>query len=137
MGDRAQLCVVATHPTPTGTERTAVWMGTHWRGTDLPERVRQAIQRARPRYAHPLYLTRILWDAVCVDDWGSLDGYWMGPRAWDTEYRRPVLVVDLDRQTVGIAPLDRRASLPVVEREISWLDYCARTPREWGPGLLS
>lgn len=82
-------------------------------------------------------MCRILWDAVCVDDWGSLDGYALGPRALDTEPRRPVLVVDLDARTVGIAKLDRRNPLPVVERSISWTDYCARAERKWGGGLLA
>ena len=82
-------------------------------------------------------MNRIMWDAVCVDDWGSLDGYWMGPYPWDTEHGRPVLVVDLAQKLVGVAPIDRSANMPKVERSISWLDYVARQPRQWGRGLLS
>jgi hypothetical protein len=137
MGDRAQLCTVGTYPTPTGTERLAVWGFTHWEGEALPERVRRAILRARPRYADYAYMNRILWDAVCVGDWGSLDGYALGPRATDTEHDRPVLVVDLDARTVGVARLDRRNPLPEVARSISWADYCARSPRAWGRDLLA
>jgi hypothetical protein len=136
MGDRAQLCVVASYPTHGGVERHATWVYTHWTGETMPERVRDALQRGKPRYGAPLYLTRILYDAVVLEP-GTLDGYALGPRPLDTEPGRPVLVVDLDRREVGVATLDRRSMLPTIERSIPWADYIARKPRTWGRDLLA
>lgn len=136
MSDRGTLAIVCTYPLNAGATRTAIYVYSHWRAGDLPERVRQALQRARPRYGEPLYLTRILCDAVIVEP-GTLDGYALGPRPLDTEPGRPVLVVDLDKRTVGVAPLDRRSWVPAVERSIGWVEYIGRAPREWGRGLLA
>lgn len=144
MGDRATLAVVASYPTRdsvTGLtsgarERYAVYCYCHWTGEDMPERVRVALQRGKPRYGAPMYLTRILVEAVIVHP-GTLDGYALGPRPLDTEPGRPVLVVDLDKRTVGVAELDRGVSVPKVERSISWAEYVGRAPREWGRGLLA
>ena len=136
MGDRAQLAVVCSYPVNTGVERTAIYVFDHWKGETLPERVRVALQRGRPRYGEPLYLTRILCDAVIVEP-GTLDGYALGPRPYDTEAGRPVLVVDLDKRTVGTAPLDRRSPVPAVDKSIGWAEYIARAPRQWGRTLLS
>lgn len=136
MGDRASLGVIGTYPTHSGLERACTWAYTHWEGGELPERVRVALQRAKPRYGEPLYVTRILYDAVVLDP-GTLDGYALGPRPLDTEHNRPLLVVDLDARTVGVTSLDRRANLPVVERSIAWADYIRRAPRKWGRDLLA
>lgn len=136
MGDRASLGVIATWPTRTGVERTALYAYTHWKGDELPERVRQAIQRARPRYGNPQYMCRILYDAVVLEP-ATLDGYGLGARPLDTEHNRPVLVVDLDARTVGVAALDRTSNLPAVTRAISWADYVGRQPRRWGRDLLA
>lgn len=130
MGDRGQLCVLATYPGVKGRELCATYAFTHWRGEGLPERIRHAIQRARPRYADPLYMTRILYDALAMDEQGTLDGYALGPRPLDTEAGRPMLVVNLDKRSVGTAAVDRWSPLPIVDREIPWAAYVLRE-RTW------
>lgn len=95
MGDRAN-CVIRNG-------EHAVWLYTHWGGTEMPARVREALAR-KLRWDDASYLARIVNDAMVGDDAGTETGHgiWVGP----VDNEHDVIVLDVAKQRVYVCDLD-------------------------------
>jgi hypothetical protein len=97
MGDRGNIYVVQhPHREPEG----GIFIYTHWGGHKLPELLQSALKTGKSRWNDEPYLTRVIFDAVSVDNEG-ITGVGLTTYLTDNEY--PILVVDSEKQTVGVA----------------------------------
>lgn len=108
MGDRGNI-VVRGHRF--GDKRDpAVFLYTHWSGSDLPETLANALQsrEAKSRGADGSYLTRIIFDRMVAAGGGSMgDETGFGISAYLTDGNGTLLVVtpsDGDGVTVQVVP---------------------------------
>lgn len=92
MGDRAELQM--NFP-----ENGALYLYTHWHGSELPIRLRHALEHGISRWGNESYLARILISRI-VTDHEDTTGHGIAPYPMESEY--PKLIADLDRQTVTI-----------------------------------
>lgn len=88
MGDRANIVVRDAWPDDLG-DREAVFLYTHWNGTELPETLRRALAR-RECWDDPTYLARILFSEMTRGD-DSSTGYGISTRLTDNSYPLVVL----------------------------------------------
>jgi hypothetical protein len=100
MGDRANVFVInrGTLEDP----KEGVWLYSHWGGHGLPATLQVALERGKGRWGDTPYLTRILFCDLIRGDCDGLTGY--GISTYITDNEHPVLVVDCERQRVGVAP---------------------------------
>lgn len=105
MGDRATACILL--PQPQGAPVQPLWLYTHWRGTDLPQLVAQALSDGRARWGEPSYLARILIGTII--DLETIDGYGIGmiPYGHPADAGRPQLVIDTRLQHAGYVTWDK------------------------------
>lgn len=129
MGDRANVVVRDTYMKG---EREAVFLYSHWGGTELPEDLRVALAR-RERWDDSVYLARIVFETMIGDERMGGTGFGISTRIADNEY--DLLVLMIDTQTIvrmsenhyrssGFTELDRFPS-------ISFEDYIAAAERTW------
>lgn len=88
MGDRANIVIRDTWPDDLG-NKEAVFLYTHWGGTELPDTLRRALSSGG-RWDDPQYLARIVFQAMLGDDVGET-GYGISTRLGDNEYDLIVL----------------------------------------------
>jgi len=91
MGDRANVLVRED------SADSGVYLYTHWRGTELPRLLQEALQR-NVRWNDCPYLTRIIFDGMSKGTHGQELGFGIAARPQDGEDR--VLIVDVESQTV-------------------------------------
>jgi hypothetical protein len=89
MGDRANVQIK--------NKRTSVFLYTHWEGTELPEKLRQALAR-RQRWTDAPYLARIIFDAMTEGAHGEETGFGIDSQPMDSNH--PELIVDCDAAIV-------------------------------------
>ncbi len=86
MGDRGNIII-----------DKKIWLYTHWTGSDLPDILRAALKRGRPRWDDRPYLTRIIFCDMLGGDTDGLTGfgidYDLGDGGTDID-------VDTEKQTV-------------------------------------
>lgn len=70
MGDRRNVIVTASD-----TAEAQVALYTHWSGSELPQTVASALDRARDRWDDPTYLTRVIFSEMIKGDVESTTGY--------------------------------------------------------------
>ena len=99
MGDRANVRVMD------GPARAPVYLYTHWGGTQLPLRVREALKR-QVRWHDPAYLTRIIFDTMTGDSHGSETGHGISTGVCDNEHA--IIEVDVSTQKVRFLKWDWR-----------------------------
>ena len=94
MGDRANVVIRDDWPADLN-QREAVFLYTHWGGSELPEQLRDALIHGRGRWGDPSYLARIVLDRMTRDDADDITGYGISTRLGDNEY--PLLVLHVGR----------------------------------------
>jgi hypothetical protein len=95
MGDRSNIAIhygsrkVGKEEIP-----QRVYIYTHWMGTDIAIRLRDACasKEGRNRFGDEFYFARIIFDRVVGDDQGGELGFGLGPTIGDNEHN--VLVTD-------------------------------------------
>lgn len=78
MGDRANVYIHEE-------DKPGIYVYTHWYGTELPQRVKSALEssRAQLRLTDSMYLTRILIEELTADDRDSETGWGVGTEVGD------------------------------------------------------
>lgn len=64
MGDRGNIII----------EDTGVVLYTHWKGSEIPNRLANALDRSKDRWDDPAYLTRVIFQDVIGND-NSITGF--------------------------------------------------------------
>lgn len=135
MGDRANV-VSLGWPIESEGNRRAVFLYSHWGGTELPETVRKALDSGvgRRRWNDHAYLARIVFDAMQGDSRGEETGFGISTTPPDNQY--DFLVLDADSQQVIRVPQSFWAERGHAFRDldqcdsISFENYVA-TERTW------
>lgn len=98
MGDRANIVVIDEREDADLTgKREAVFLYTHWTGSDLGEILAAGLVKGRSRWDDSPYLARILFQEMIEGDTGTT-GYGISTTLTDNEY--DLYVVDVARQVV-------------------------------------
>ena len=81
MGDRGNIVVMQSK-----NPSDAVWLYTHWGGSDLNTILANALLRGKDRLDDPSYLTRIIFCELIGDDIAGTTGFGISTRMDDNEY---------------------------------------------------
>lgn len=127
MGDRANIVVRDRYAKR---DSEAVWLYSHWGGTEMPETLRQALAH-RERWDDEPYLARIVLQTMIAGD-QSATGYGISTRMPDNEYD---LLVLADERVYRVPENGYRADGNWAELakypSISFEDYIAADERTW------
>lgn len=63
-----------------------IWYYTHWGGCDLPNNLKKAILKAKPRWNDAPYCFRIIISQLIGEDWDNVEGHGLDTSSMDTEY---------------------------------------------------
>ncbi len=96
MGDRANVVVLESDEQRQG--KTAVFLYTHWTGSNLPAVLKRAIDRAPDRWGDASYLARNIFSEMTRGSEEDTTGYAIGLALIDNQH--PLLVVDVPGQQV-------------------------------------
>ena len=120
MGDRANVKVL-DDCRKEGEEKPAVFLYTHWSGTELAETVQRALQR-RVRWDDSPYLARIIFCAMVEGQEAEETGFGISTDLRDNEHR--IIVVDPQSQRLTIEPEDAdRDDAPLAS--FTFEEFCA------------
>lgn len=114
MGDRANVYVHEN-------ENPGVYLYTHWAGTELPETVRTAIERAPDRWNDIHYLTRVIFCEMVGDDTKETTGYGIGAQVGDGDDR----IVDVD------VHYDGNSTVTISGRKMTFKQFIDCGPANW------
>lgn len=130
MGDRGNVVVIDGGTDLTS--KTAVFLYSHWSGSELPEILQSALQSdaGKKRATDAPYLARIIFDAMIGGDQGQETGFGIWTSITDNEH--PLLIVDTRREIVveypesvydqvGFAQLDTFVGKPFATYDGRWL----------------
>lgn len=92
MGDRGQIAIKMR-------DAGRVYLYTHWRGSDIPNMLREAMKYGRERWGDPEYLSRIIFVEMLGTDTNGRDGYGIGLEQHG-DIGHPVPVLDCDTQMI-------------------------------------
>lgn len=120
MGDRANVVI--------DDSGSRVFLYTHWNGNELPETLRQALER-HERWDDAQYLARIVFQKMVGGDNG-VTGYGITARVGDNSY--PLLIVDVGNQMVKLEAEERGGALRGKQKEFTFEDYIALPEASWG-----
>jgi hypothetical protein len=112
MGDRGNIVVREG--------ASAVWLYSHWRGSEIGEVVRKALAK-KQRWDDTPYLTRIVFQELLNGDTGT-SGFGIATSICDNEH--PVIVVDTSKQEVQTYGDDGDISGKPIKKT-SFTDYIA------------
>lgn len=101
MGDRANIVIVDYETNLSG--ENAVFLYTHWTGSELPEALKAGLEKGRDRWTDAQYLARVLFQQMLGSDTGTT-GYGITATLGDNSY--PLLIVDVPRQVIVEYPED-------------------------------
>ncbi len=118
MGDRGNVFVIE-EDTPKGEAPVGVYLYSHWGGTELPEVV-QAVLKRKQRWDDHSYLARMIFCAIVKGHEDGETGFGISCRRGDNEH--DILVVDPDKQRVGIAPEGHE---PFYTKSWTFEEFCA------------
>jgi len=76
-----------------------IYFYTHWRGSELPKILRDALGRGKNRWDDPAYLARMIFDEMTSGEKGET-GFGISTEVQDNEY--PILVVNPDERVITI-----------------------------------
>lgn len=132
MGDRGNIVIRDNWPADVR-DKEAVFLYTHWAGTELPETLRTALRAARERWGDSPYLARIVFETMTDHDRGQLTGYGISTQLTDNEYdllvlhnERVYLLTEATYNDTGFATLDKTPSLSfdalsdALDDEMTW-----------------
>ena len=111
MGDRANVIV------QDGDEQVCLY--THWAGTELPQTLRDALERGRERWNDAQYLARIIFCEMVKGCEMETTGFGISQTPGDGAGR--ILYVNVDAQTVSVNR----------DSAISFDDYVKSASIEW------
>jgi len=119
MGDRAQVVI-----TDNDELEGAVWLYTHWAGSELPSVVQSALKR-QERWNDSEYLARIMFQEMIGDD-KSATGYGIGTSEHgDGEH--PVLILNATNMVITVRGLHHMPFKSFIELEPKTLmSWCGR-----------
>jgi hypothetical protein len=102
MGDRANVCVKDSYRE----DVPSVYFYTHWGGSELFHTVQNALSR-KQRWDDGPYLARIIFCTMIkeANSWDDETGFGISTGLCDNSY--PVIVVDPNKQIVGLAKEDK------------------------------
>jgi len=129
MGDRANVYVV--DQTISGTEVRGIFLYTHWRGYELPEHLRRALDSgtARARWGDSAYLTRILIHDLFENDRGGDTGSGVSTTLCHGEYE--AIVVDALNGVVAFAS-ENDVQFPARWHDaLTFAEYCDQAEAVW------
>jgi hypothetical protein len=86
MGDRGNVRLIGRDG--------EVWFYTHWRGTEIPEALKDALKRGRDRWDDEPYLNRIIFDSLTAGGKNETTGFGISAGIGDNQHGRPIAVVD-------------------------------------------
>lgn len=125
MGDRANVVLKD--------QGQAIYLYTHWTGTELPETLRQALIKGESRWGDTSYLGRVIFSTMTRGYEDQVTGFGIGVGPDDNSY--PYLVVDDSAGVVEVhdgGGTPRRADgtwgTPVAT--FTFREYVA-VPRDW------
>ena len=130
MGDRANI-VIRDNWNGDLHDQEAVFLYSHWGGTELPEVLRQGLIAGRGRWDDATYLARIIFDTMIGGGQGEETGYGISTRLGDNGY--DLLVLSDERVYVLKQSDYERRGFAVLEDSpsIRFADYVA-VERHWG-----
>lgn len=132
MGDRANVVVRDNWPDEQG-EKEAVFLYSHWGGTELPEVLRQALVRGEERWSDGSYLARIIFAEMIKGDPEGSTGFGISTRLTDNEYH--LIVVIPSEEAIVLLPEEdyRLQGFPALDgrRRIPFRDLVAVTALTW------
>lgn len=118
MGDRANLCIKSNDG--------AVFLYTHWRGSELRDVLATGLERGRSRWGDTPYLARIIFCELVKNSVDGETGYGISPGICDNQVGRRILVVDDRTGIVGLA----RPSDPTIPFEsVTYEEFLADPSR--------
>lgn len=132
MGDRANVVV---HD---GVPSRAVYLYTHWHGSELPQILAKALLRGIDRWTDGQYLARIIFNEMTLGDELGTTGFGISASLCDNEH--DLLVCDVEKQIVWVVPerqyeaYERRA---VAAHGIPFADFAALAATRLGWGDVS
>lgn len=103
MGDRGNIFLVQS-PEKRRTESApiiGIYVYSHWGGTYLPERLREALIFGKSRWDDYQYLNRIIISQVFMDDHNSTTGAGISLNLCDNEH--DIIICDVFKQEVSFA----------------------------------
>ncbi len=125
MGDRGNIKLVQR--SRRDEEPQAIYLYTHWGGSDLPVTLRQALERGRDRWGDDAYLARIIFCEMVRDRWADTSGFGISIYTPDNEH--PVLEVDADEKRIRLLSWSGyNAGLGSAYAEWSFEEYLAADP---------
>lgn len=92
MGDRGNVGIRENDET--------VYLYTHWSGSELPETVRAAMNRAKDRWDDAPYLARIVFCEMIKGQESETTGFGIAASLCDNEH--DIIVLDVDAQKVEV-----------------------------------
>jgi hypothetical protein len=127
MGDRANVVILDG-------EAPALFLYTHWGGSELPETLREALDSAagRGRWSDGPYLARIIFCRMVRGDESAETGFGISTTMRDNEYN--LLVVD---SSAGIVTERNEGNernplgSPIPGRRWTFAEYCAQAKAGW------
>jgi hypothetical protein len=109
MGDRANVKIVEG--------KSKVFLYTHWRGTNLPLILQEALQRGE-RWDDGPYLARIIFCKMVEGAEKDTTGYGISSTVGDGDHR--IATVNIDKQTVSLNNSKRAIKEFVAEENPEW-----------------
>lgn len=122
MGDRANVAVKGDDGT--------VYLYTHWAGEKLRDTVAAGLKRGRGRWSDPYYLRRILFSEMTQNSVLDENGYGIGADIGDNQIGRPILVIDTQTQTIGLAKQQSPTEVYMVLRLQDFIEEPGALPWE-------
>lgn len=95
MGDRANVIVTS------GNQKVCLY--THWRGTELPKILQDALKRGESRVSDFQYITRIIFNEMTKGYEMELTGFGISCKVHDNQHE--LINFDVDDQTVTIGEM--------------------------------
>lgn len=119
MGDRGNIFIVQ-HDGSEG-PKGGIFFYSHWSGYRLPQILQAALIRGESRWDDEPYLARIIFSEMTRSEKpDDTTGYGITTYLTDNEY--PILVVDVEKQKVGVAPESPKPH-EKIERETSFAEF--------------
>lgn len=116
MGDRANVYI-------RNDSSSGVYLYTHWSGSELAATVQSALVRGKSRWTDTPYLTRIIFCEMVKGAEMDLTGFGIAAQLCDNSH--PIIVVDCDKQAIGLAPEPHDGDSPTPITSWPFETYCA------------
>lgn len=110
MGDRGNIAIKQNSGIE-GEKPGMIYFYTHWRGSEIPIVLRDALKKGQGRWSDESYLGRIIFQELIGGD-TDITGF--GISSYLTDNEHPILVVDCETKTVEVLSRDGSMQRPAV-----------------------